>query len=123
MSNKLPVRGVFSKSSPDFILWALVLHVPKTCKLILKKIEQHDPKLDKFVETHLRNGSNCVKGKIYVLPEDLKHLTAFTQLNHLKKLALNRLSDSTLDYPSRAAWQAIQEGRRVYGKDGSIPDG
>lgn len=114
--------NLFAKSSPDFILWALVLHVPKRCKHILKKIEQHDTKLDRFVEAHLRDGSDSVKGQIYALPEDLQCLTAFAPLDYFKKLASARLSDLTLDYPTRAAWQAIQDERRVYGKDGSIPD-
>lgn len=114
--------NLFSKSSPDFILWALALHVPKRCKHILKKIAQHDTKLDKFVEAHLRDGSDSVKGQIYALPKDVKHLTAFAPLDHFRELALARLSDPTLEYPTKAAWQAILEERPIYGKDGSIPD-
>ena len=44
----------------------------------------------------------------------------YIAMDSLKQHAVERLNDGALDYPARAAWRAVVEGKAVYGKDGSI---
>lgn len=110
---------LFSRATPDLILWVLTRLRPKRCKLVFEAIQQTDPTLDNFVETMLKGAFDSHKGQSYRLPKNLQELENFVSIDLLKQLAAERLEDESLDYPVRAAWRALLEEKCIYGKDGS----
>jgi len=111
--------NLFTKATPDLILWALARLMPERCKLVFEAIQQTNPTLDSFVEAMLKGGFDSHKGQSYRLPKDIQELENFIAIDQLKLLAAERLTDEALDYPVRAAWRALLEGKCIYGKDGS----
>ncbi|MCY1562652.1 hypothetical protein D9M68_1000860 [compost metagenome] len=68
----------------------------------------------------LRSSFDSNKGQIYALPKEREVVERYVDLDELKVAASNRLQDGVLEYPVRAAWRALLEGRAIYGKDGSL---
>lgn len=113
---------LFTKATPDLILWVLGRLKPKRCKAVFKAIEKMDPTLDCFVEAMLKGSFDSHKGQSYRLPKELTELENFVAIDLLKRRATERLEDKTLGYPVRAAWRALLEEKCIYGKDGSEND-
>jgi hypothetical protein len=110
---------LFAKSTPDLVLWVLTRLKPEHCKLVFDAIQKTDPNLDNFVEAMLKGTFDSHKGQSYQLPKNIEELENFIAIDLLKLLAAERLKDELLGYPIRAAWQALVEGKCIYGKDGS----
>lgn len=110
---------LFAKSTPDLVLWVLTRLKPEYCKLVFDAIQKTDPNLDNFVEAMLKGTFDSHKGQSYQLPKNIEELENFIAIDLLKLLAAERLKDELLGYPIRAAWQALVEGKCIYGKDGS----
>lgn len=110
---------LFTRASPDLILWVLTRLRPERCKFAFEAIQQTDRTLDNFVEAMLKGSFDSHKGQSYRLPKDLQELENFVDIEVLKQLAAERLKDETLDYPVKAAWRALLEEKCIYGKDGS----
>lgn len=114
--------ALFKKSGFDNILWVLTRLAPARCEAIFRAISQHDKTLDLFVEALLRDGFDSNKGQIYKLPDDVERLEKYLPIDLLKSHATQRLKDKSIAYPAKAAWRAILEGCRIYGKDGSMAE-
>ena len=114
--------ALFKKSGFDNILWVLTRLAPARCEGIFRAISQHDKTLDLFVEALLRDGFDSNKGQIYKLPDDVERLEKYLPIDLLKSHATQRLKDKAIGYPVKAAWRAILEDRRIYGKDGSMAE-
>lgn len=111
--------ALFNKSGIVNILWALPRLVTARCDAVFRAIAKYDPALDLFVEALLRDGFDSNKGQIYKLPDDVERLEKYVPLDVLKSHATQRLKDESMPYPTKAAWQAVIEGYRIYGIDGS----
>lgn len=112
--------ALFEKVNPGYILWCAPLLVPSRCKVLFRAMQQADPSLDAFAMGMMGGGYDSVKGQYYSIPKEVKRVEKYIAMDSLKQHALERLKDGTLDYPARAAWRAVAEGKAVYGKDGSI---
>jgi len=110
---------LFSINTPGFVLWNLVRFAPTVCPKIFASIAKRDPTLDEFALAFFQRGFDSTKGQTYQVPEDKATVEAFAPLDMLRAHAKVRLADSTLTYPTRAAWKAADEGKAVYGVDGT----
>lgn len=116
-------KEFFHLANPGYILWVLARTVPaKDCRKVYRALLSADPTLDYFATHFLQHSFDSTKGQIYSLPNDIERLTAFCTLAEFKSHANSRLSDSKLDYPARAAWRAVAEGKKLYAVDGSNAD-
>lgn len=113
---------LFKKSGVAQILWALPRLVPARCAAVFRAIAKNEPSIDLFVEALLRDGFDSSKGQIYKRPDEPERLEKYVSLERLKERAVQRLKDESMSYPTRAAWRAIVEENRIYGKDGSFAD-
>jgi hypothetical protein len=109
----------YDKSSAEMILWTLSQLTPSDCAAIFDVSLAFDPTADRFVETYLRAGVDSFKGQIYALPSNSQTLEAFVTLTDLRRRAEQRIQDATMELPTRAAWLAILNGGKFYGRDGS----
>lgn len=109
----------FSLANPGFILWTLGRVVPNDCSVVFQALKSNDPMLDKFALEFFRHSYDSTKGQTYSLPDDPGLLDSFCPLDEFMILAAARLTDDTLDYPARAAWKAVVEGKKLYAVDGS----
>ena len=112
--------ALFEKVNPGYILWCAPLLVPSRCKALFRAMQHADPSLDAFAMGMMGGGYDSVKGQYYSIPKEAKRVEKYIAMDSLKQHAMERLKDGTLDYPARAAWRAVVEGKAVYGKDGSI---
>ncbi|MEE4672827.1 P-loop NTPase fold protein [Pseudomonas alliivorans] len=103
----------------DQLLWTLSRVAPEICPQVYGLLEKLDSSLDTFALCFLGGGWDSVKGDYYSIPRDIDVLTAYCSLDNFKKHASDRLTDATLRYPIRAAWQSVVEEKRLYGIDGS----
>jgi KAP family P-loop domain len=115
--------SIFNTTNPEYILWTAAALIPDRCKAIFRNIEKHDPSLDKFVEVFLRYSFDSHQGQTYGVPHEIERLERFVSLADLKRRGEQRLEDSRMQYPVRAAWRAIVEGGRFYGRSGDNYEG
>lgn len=111
---------LFDKVSPGRILWITPLLIPARCKAIFRAIEKQDPSLDNFALNLMAEGFDSVKGWSYAVPKETERLEKYVTLDDLRQHAETRLKDEALEYPARAAWRALIEGKTIYGKDGTL---
>ena len=107
-------------ANPGFILWNLTRIDSSTCSKVFKAIKTVNPSLDGFALAFLKNSFDSNKGQIYALPRDKATLEAYCSPEVFCKHARERLADSSITLPVKAAWLAVAEGKPYYGKDGSI---
>jgi hypothetical protein len=105
--------------NPGFLLWRLSSVAPGECSKVFAAMKSVDPSLDSFALAILSHSFDSTKGQRYALPDDRSKVEAYCSLANLKKHAAKRLSDSTLQLPTKAAWRAIIEEKSVYGVDGT----
>lgn len=105
--------------NPGFVLWRLSSIAAKKCPEVLAALRALDPSLDQFAMAVLGRGVDSVKGLYFSLPDDRAKLAAYCPIDTLKRHAEQRLSDPTLQYPSKAAWKAVLEEKNVYAVDGT----
>jgi hypothetical protein len=110
---------LFKSPQPGYLLWRLAEWMPSVCGEVMSAIQLTDPQLDLFVMAFLNHSRDSIKGNAFSLPEDIKRLEAFMPLADLRKRAQQRLEDTLLDYPLKAAWRAVLEGKKLYAVDGS----
>ena len=110
---------LFDKVCAERILWMAPVVVPERCNSLFQAIQEHDPSLDKFALTMMGGRFDSYKGRSYVIPEEIQRVEAYVAMDALKQHAANRLKDKSLDYPARAAWRAVTEGKAFYG-DGTL---
>ena len=116
-------KDFFHLANPSYILRALARTVPpKNCRKVYRALLAADPTLDDFATYFLQHSFDSTKGQIYSLPDDIEGLTAFCSLDKFKSHAISRLADRKLDYPARAVWRAVAEGKKLYAVDGSNAD-
>ena len=111
---------LFDKANPGHILWIAALLVPERCGTVFAALRKRDPTLDQFAEAFLQRGFDSNKGQSYAVPKEVERLEKYVDLNVLKSQAAARLKDEAMEYPVRAAWRALAEGKALYGKDGSL---
>ncbi|WP_047783674.1 P-loop NTPase fold protein [Variovorax paradoxus] len=107
---------------PHIILWNLAKFAKNDCPQIFEALKTADPSLDRFAVEILRDNFDSHKGQMYALSEGAV-LEAYCPIPRFRKHAEGRLTDTAMTFPARAAWQALVEGKRLYGKDGSLARG
>ena len=113
-------RGqLLATCNPGLILWNLSRLSPEVCPQVFEALRKTDPSLDSFALQMLKHSFDFNNGQAYRPPEEDAVLEAYCPLSSLREQARSRLADASLDYPGRAAWQSLVEGRALYGKDGS----
>ncbi|WP_431509924.1 KAP family P-loop NTPase fold protein [Variovorax sp. DAIF25] len=105
------------------ILWHLPNFAKGHCQPIFKTLRDFDSSLDSFVLCALRDSFDSYKGQIFALGAEEMRIEAYVSLAELKRHGESRLADATLTLPAKAAWRALVEGKRIYGKDGSLAEG
>lgn len=110
---------LFKGLTPGYLLWRMADWKPVACKPVLNAMLASDPSLDKFVVEFLSHSYDSVKGQTYSLPDEIERLEAFLPLEDLRERARQRLDDSQIAYPLKAAWRAVLEGKKLYAVDGS----
>lgn len=110
---------LLNASNPGYVLWRLSEFAAKRCPEVFAALQSIDPSLDGFAMAILGSGSDSVKGRYYSLPDDLGKITAYCSIDSLRQHAERRLSDPAVQLPSRAAWQSVLDGKKVYAVDGS----
>lgn len=105
------------------ILWHLPSFAKTHCQAIFEALRGRDPSLDSFALCALRDSFDSFKGQIFALDADATWIEAYVPLAELKRHGEGRLADPSLTLPASAAWRALVEGKRIYGKDGSLADG
>lgn len=111
---------LFNKENPGRILWVLPPLIPRRCKAIFRAIRQKDPNLDDFAMRLLGGSFDSVKGLYFEIPREVERWETYVSLDELRPHAECRLKDEALEYPARAAWRALIEGKTIYGKDGTL---
>lgn len=111
---------LLNTSNPGYVLWRLAEIAAKRCPEVFAALQSLDPSLDGFAMAILGSGSDSVKGRYYSLPDDQGKITAYCSIDSLKQHAEQRLSDPAVQFPSRAAWQSVLNGKKVYAVDGSL---
>lgn len=113
--------GTLLKACTSYIiLWNLPKFARQYCPQIFKALKDTDPSLDSFALATLRDSFDSYKGQIFALGAEEMLIDAYVPLEELKRHGEGRLSDETMTLPARAAWRALIEGKRIYGKDGSL---
>lgn len=105
-------------ANPSRILWTIMRVAPHQATAVFSQIENDDPSLDRFALTFLKHAYSSNGGQSYALPDD-PAVANLVDVSYLKNHARNRLSDPSLEYPLKAAWQAVVDGKALYGKDGA----
>lgn len=110
---------LLSACNPNYVLWRLADIAAKRCPEVFAALQSIDPSLDQFAIAILGSGTDSVKGRYYSMPDDHGTIASYCSIDSLKQHAERRLSDPAVQYPSRAAWQSVLDGKKVYAVDGS----
>lgn len=110
---------LFKSPKAGYLLWRLADWKPGVCGEVMAAIQASDLNLDSFVLAFMSSSYDSVKGEAFALPKELERLEAFIPLDELRERARSRLDDPQLNYPLKAVWRAVLEGKRLYGVDGS----
>lgn len=110
---------LLKNNHPEFILWTMARVAPQDCPSLFKVIKASDPSLDRFALCYLGGNWNSTKGNLYSLPRDASLHEVYCPLFEFQSHASARLQDPTLQYPERAAWRSVVEGKQLYGIDGT----
>lgn len=110
---------LLNTANPGYVLWRLTEVAVKRCPEVFAALQSIDPSLDGFAMAILGSGSDSVKGRYYSLPDDQGKITAYCSIDSLKQHAERRLSDPAVQFPCRAAWQSVLDGKKVYAVDGT----
>jgi hypothetical protein len=113
---------LFEMKNPGFTLWTMAWAVPSACPEIYKALKAKDHTLDKFVLQFLGGRWDSTKGASYSLPRDVTLHSVYCPVDEFKLHAAARLADQSLDYPAKAAWRSVIEGKSFYGVDGTEAD-
>ena len=102
-----------------FILWTMARVAPQECPALFSVLRASDPTLDRFALYYLGGSWDSTKGNSYSLPRDASLHEVYCPLAEFKSHAAARLQDASLQYPERAAWRSVVEGKSFYGVDGT----
>jgi hypothetical protein len=111
--------GLLDKNRPGFILWTLSRLVPKACPKVFSLLKAREPKLDRFALQFFSSSWDSTNGQAYGFPKEESLIAAYCPLADIKAHARKRLQDDELEYPERAAWRSVVEGKILYGVDGT----
>ena len=111
--------AALNKAQSGFIMWTMSRVAPEKCPAIFNALQVLDPTLDSFALCYLGGSWDSTNGTSYSLPRDESLQEVYCPLADLKSHATKRLHDASLQYPARAAWRSVVEGKRLYGVDGS----
>lgn len=109
---------LFETNQTGYILWTMARLVPESCPSLFKVMKGQDPTLDKFALAFLGSSWDSY-GVAFSLPRDEALHDVYCPLSEFKAHATARLQDASVQYPERAAWRSVVEGRSLYGFDGS----
>jgi hypothetical protein len=110
---------LFEKNGAGLILHVMARLAPTSCPSLFEIMLNVDPTLDRFALHYLEDRWSSTKGASYSLPEEKDLHDVFCPLETLKAHAAQRLRDTQLQNPGRAAWRSVIEGKRLYGVDGT----
>jgi hypothetical protein len=104
--------------NPGYVLWRLTEISAERCPEVFAALQLLDPSLAQFAMAILGSGTDSFKGRYYALPDELDKIVAYCSIDTLKLHAVRRLSDPSIQFPSKAAWQSVLDGKKVYAIDG-----
>jgi hypothetical protein len=110
---------LLEKSNAGFILWTMARVAPRECPELFSVLKASDPTLDRFALCYLGGSWDSTKGNAYSLPRDASLHEVYCPLSDFKSHAAARLKHASLQYPERAAWRSVVEGKSLYGIDGT----
>lgn len=110
---------LLEKNNAGYILWTMARVAPQECPALFYALKQMDPTLDRFALHYLGGGWDSANGSSYRLPRDEALHEVYCPLSDFKSHADARLQDANLQYPERAAWRSVVEGKCLYGIDGT----
>lgn len=110
---------LFEKNRVGFILWTMARVAPQECPALFGVMKEADPTLDRFALHYLGGSWDSSKGDSYSLPRDTSLHEVYCPLADFKSHAVERLRDASVQYPERAAWRSVIEGKSLYGIDGA----
>lgn len=110
---------LLNKIQSGFILWTMSRVAPEKCPAIFNALQALDPTLDRFALCYLGGSWDSTNGTSYSLPRDKSLQEVYCPLVDFQSHAAERLQDPSLQYPARAAWRSVVEGKSFYGVDGS----
>lgn len=122
VENAAAQNGLFNRSNPGYVLRTLARATRRKAPKVFKALQLSEPNLDAFADAILYSSFDTHKGRAYSLPTETNLLDAFVSLRSLEAHAKKRLTDSSMDYPARAAWRSIVEKQELYGVDGTKCD-
>lgn len=114
--------ALLDKNHAGFILWTMARVAPQECPALFNLLKESDPTLDRFALYYLGGSWDSTKGTSYSLPRDTSLHQVYCPLEDFKSHAAARLQDGSLEYPGRAAWRSVVEGKSLYGIDGTETD-
>ena len=89
---------------PTNVLWALSFLSPDSCQRVFELAKKRESSLDDFVVALLSKGDGLSRQQTYEIPENLEK---YVSLATLKAHASQRLQDTNLDFPAKAAWRSV----------------
>ena len=110
---------LFTMANPGFILWTLARLCPEVCPDVYKALKTAESSLDKFALSFLQRTWSSSEGQTYGLPRDESLQSVYCSLDEFKTHAEERLLDTRLTNPTKAAWRCVVMGKELYGSDGS----
>jgi hypothetical protein len=113
------VDRLLKTCNPSFLLWRLSEVAPAVCPEVFAAMKTKDTSLDTFALAILSHSFDSTKGQRYSMPDDRSKVEAYCSLDEFKKHASERIADTTLELPAKAAWRAVVEEKIIYGVDGS----
>jgi len=110
---------LFKSPTSGYLLWRLAEWKPDACAAVMDAIKIADPTMDQFALSFLSRSYDSVKGQTFSLPKHIQRLEAFMPLGAFKEHARQRLEDTQIGYPLKAAWRAAFEDKNLYAVDGT----
>lgn len=109
---------LFDTSHTGFILWTMARVVPDDCPKLFSALKREDPTLDRFALAYLGSSWDSY-GVAFSMPRDESLHNVYCLLSEFKAHATERLQDPGIQYPEKAAWRSVIEGKSLYGFNGS----
>lgn len=115
-------QKIFKVTGAGRLLGKLAEIATHRCKDIFRSLMHSNEYLDWFIINTLGRGDSSGKGEFFIPNSNKAKLEVFHPIAELKKIAHQRLLDTTISMRNQAAWKTFSEERRFYSIDASEAD-
>lgn len=115
-------QKIFKVAGAVRLLGKLPKIAPHRCKDIFRSLTYSNDHLDWFIMNTLGRGDLSGKGEFFIPNSNKAGIEAFHPIAELKKIAHQRLLDTTISMRIRAAWKTFSEERPFFSSDASEAD-